>query len=104
MYEFNLHITMALAPITSLSPRYDTELARELLELLVGGPEGDLIVEAYVAPSSQEHRLTPEPYDNLKRNYSACREMAPPRTVDEGDNIVEESDEGDVTDEEMSDG
>lgn len=27
------------------------ELARELLELFVGGPEGDLIVEAYVPPS-----------------------------------------------------
>jgi len=30
------------------------EFARELLELFVGGPEGDLIVEAYVPPSQDD--------------------------------------------------
>jgi hypothetical protein len=30
------------------------ELARELLELFVGGPEGDLIVEAYVPPTQDD--------------------------------------------------
>lgn len=43
---------------------FAVELARELLELFVGGgPEGDLIVEAYVPPSQASQARSGRPKD-----------------------------------------
>ena len=78
------------------------ELARELLELFVEGPEGDLVVESYVSlsqlrPDGTGHPASAEP--STDKHLKSRPNAAGPG---DGDETVEDSqEEGSGTDEEM---
>ncbi|KAF8313108.1 hypothetical protein DL93DRAFT_2168045 [Clavulina sp. PMI_390] len=91
------------------------ELARELLELFVGGPDADLIVEAYISPSQEEPDPAPVASKSMatveRELQAARREGGAQATADAGTRDggygragVGEDDEGSDTEPPSEDG